>query len=489
VLASNVVLIGSPASQGVKPASTPSPALTLVSTNGTTFVFSYTGASSGLTNGQVLVSTDPNAPYKRKILSLTDNPASHTVSLVTAQASLAECLQGGSLRLVGDSSKQPSGAAFQPASLAPASLGASIPLAGTVIYDNGTIRVEVTSGQITFNPDFTISGTFDGNRLTAFDSEISGTIGLDMTLQASAQAMGDFDGSSPLTTPRRTFRLLGFVGVVPVWVEAVLEFNIGYEAHLEATGTATWGFESSRTLTLGATLRNGQWNPYQQQFSSFTPFTPAWQINGSARVQGYVEPKLTVYLESLAGASADLKPYLELEFGVRFVNASGRTLNRINVQFTAELWRQSAVGKTLEVSYYLDPIPTNAFPTNLPAALPELDVRFPTLTSATKAIAVEGASPVNQSRLGITNQIIADWQPGTALWLVWQMKDSSAKGQGLAIDDFSFSASTAPAHLSVALTGRDALLSWPEAYSNWVLESTGTLDPQTSWSPVNEPSS
>lgn len=295
ILAGNVVLIG---------ASSP---LTLVSTNGNTFVFSYTGASSGLTTNTILVSTDTNWLYKLKVLSLADNPASHTVSLVTTPAALAECFANGSVRLSGVATAFASAASRRTKDV-------TLPLDGTVIYDNGTIKVQVVSGQIVFAPDFTVSGEFQHGRLTSFDSDISATLNLDMTLQGSLQAGGDWAGSTPLTAPERSFKLLGFVGPVPVWAEAVLEFNIGYEAHAQASGSVTWGFQSSRTLTFGAGLRDGQWSySAPPPSSSFTPFTPGWQIGGSATVQGYVEPKLTVYLESLAGPAADLKPYLEVD--------------------------------------------------------------------------------------------------------------------------------------------------------------------------------
>ena len=186
-------------------------------------------------------------------------------------------------------------------------------LNGTVVYDNGNITVQILSGQFAFDSDFTVSGEFQNGRLTSFDSDIVATLKLDMTLQGNFQTSGDWDGSKPLMAPIHSFKLLGFVGPVPVWVESVLELRIGYEAHLAAQGSATWGFQSSRRLTYGASLRNGQWSKYSQESSSFIPFTPGWQIGGSGRLQGYLEPKLTVYLEGLAGPSADLKPNLELE--------------------------------------------------------------------------------------------------------------------------------------------------------------------------------
>jgi formylglycine-generating enzyme required for sulfatase activity len=293
ILASNVMLIG---------ATSP---LTLLSTNGSTFVFSYSGVSSGLTNGEILVSTDTNLLYKIRVLSLTDNPGSKTVSLVTTQAALAECLLKGTIRLTGS-------AATLPPPNAPRK-DLVLPLGNTVIYDNGTINIQVLSGQISFDPSFSVAGEFQNGRLTSFDSDISATLGLDMTLEGSFQDSGDWNGSKPLMTPKHSFKVLGFVGPVPVWVESVLELNIGYEAHAEAKGSVTWGFTSSRTLTFGVRLRNGQWSDFAQQSSSFTSFPPSWQINGAATVKGYLQPKLTIYLESLAGPSADLKPYLELE--------------------------------------------------------------------------------------------------------------------------------------------------------------------------------
>ncbi|HUB68091.1 MAG TPA: hypothetical protein VL981_11460, partial [Candidatus Methylacidiphilales bacterium] len=62
--------------------------------------------------------------------------------------------------------------------------------------------------------------------------------------------------------------------------------------------------------------------------------------------------------------------------------------------------------------------------------------------------AVDGTAVANQSNLAVTNQPIAAWPPGTALWLMWEMDDSTGKAQGLGIDNFSFSASVLPTGFS-----------------------------------------
>ncbi|MGA2247130.1 MAG: lamin tail domain-containing protein [Verrucomicrobiota bacterium] len=150
-------------------------------------------------------------------------------------------------------------------------------------------------------------------------------------------------------------------------------------------------------------------------------------------------------------------------FGARFINGTGLTLNRINLQFTGEAWRQSNLPKTLQFYYVIDPTGTNGFPasTGATAFLPALNVNFPTVSADTGGAAVDGTSPLNQTNLGVLDQAITNWPPGAALWLVWQMTDSTGKAQGLAIDNLSFSASVPlPAALSAQTAGTNLLLNW-----------------------------
>jgi hypothetical protein len=135
-------------------------------------------------------------------------------------------------------------------------------------------------------------------------------------------------------------------------------------------------------------------------------------------------------------------------FGAKFINGTSQTLNFINLQFTGEIWRQSDKPKTLEFYYFIDPSATNVFSTGATAFLPALNVSFPTVPADVGGAAVDGTAAVNQTNLGVINQVITNWAPGAALWLVWEMASSSGKSQGLAIDNLSFSASAWPAGMS-----------------------------------------
>ena len=138
-------------------------------------------------------------------------------------------------------------------------------------------------------------------------------------------------------------------------------------------------------------------------------------------------------------------------FGARFLNDTTNTLNCITLQFTGEVWRQSDLPKTLAFSYYIDPSGTATFWTNATAALPALNVAFPTVAGDTGGVAVDGTQALNQTNLVVASQLITNWPPGAALWLVWTMADPTGKAQGLGIDNLSFSASTAPPNTAPVL--------------------------------------
>ena len=125
-------------------------------------------------------------------------------------------------------------------------------------------------------------------------------------------------------------------------------------------------------------------------------------------------------------------------FGLKLINETSNTINQINVGFTGELWRQQPSPKTLSFSYYIDLSGTNAFSTNSTTALHSLDVNF--LTGNFSQL--DGTQPANQIYLSVSNQPITSWPAGAALWLVWQMTNNAGSSQGLAIDDFTFSANS-----------------------------------------------
>jgi hypothetical protein len=135
-------------------------------------------------------------------------------------------------------------------------------------------------------------------------------------------------------------------------------------------------------------------------------------------------------------------------FGARIINGTTETLNFMSLQFTGELWRQSDLAKTIEFYYSIDPSGTNGLSVGSTAALTGLNVAFPTEPTDAGGVAVDGTAAINQTNLAVVNQVIGNWSPGAALWLVWEMANAADKSQGLAIDNLDFSASVWPGGMS-----------------------------------------
>jgi len=107
--------------------------------------------------------------------------------------------------------------------------------------------------------------------------------------------------------------------------------------------------------------------------------------------------------------------------------------------------------------------PAEAKPAEVKESKPAV---IPTVAAAVGGVAVDGSDPLNQAVLRVTNQVIAPWVPGAALWLVWEMASPAGKSQGLGIDDVRFSASVWPSGMSAPalgaqVSGTNLLLSCP----------------------------
>ena len=178
-------------------------------------------------------------------------------------------------------------------------------------------------------------------------------------------------------------------------------------------------------------------------------------------------------------------------FGAKIVNQTGGTLKYISVDFTGEVWRQSNLPKTLTCYYFIDPTATAPFSTAVTAYLPALNVNFPTVPADNGGLAVDGMAAMNQTNLSVINQVITNWPPGAALWVVWEMIDPAGKSQGLGIDNLSFAASSQPLTVSVSLNiqrlATNVVFSWPTLVGQkYQVEFNNDLG-TTNWAPLGAP--
>jgi formylglycine-generating enzyme required for sulfatase activity len=298
----------------------------LVATNGDNYTFSYPGSFPGLTVGEVLMNTNLDTGYTRTVLACTNYPASNTVVVLTRPATVAEMLQLGSLSSANFTEMAGSGntAAFRlkGATLTPATgpapkfaLKNSFNLQGT-LYQDANLLVELLPGsQLTMDSDLGFGANFTGLKLSRFSATFS--CSADFALDAHVQATGALDRSGSVrlvSFPPQFYYAIIPGTVVPVWVELDSEINAGYNLNLQASADYTAGISGNKHFLTGRnwSVNNGWTTPSQNPDGGYSVLGPTWQIETTGSLQVYLQPKLTLYVYSVAGVSGDLQPYLEL---------------------------------------------------------------------------------------------------------------------------------------------------------------------------------
>ena len=189
-------------------------------------------------------------------------------------------------------------------------------------------------------------------------------------------------------------------------------------------------------------------------------------------------------LSSPATALQDQSGYpADAVFALRLRNRTGHTQTNFNLSYASELWRNTGVSNTMANYFYVDPLGTNATPVNFwTGSLTNL------IFTPLKAGSA-GWCSTNQP-LAITNMAFLNvplstpWPQGGILWLVWEETNSISGAQGIAIDNLVFTTGNQPS-LQINRTGSSVVLSWPQMFAGYTLQSTTSIANKNSWQTVS----
>ena len=153
-------------------------------------------------------------------------------------------------------------------------------------------------------------------------------------------------------------------------------------------------------------------------------------------------------------------------FGVKLVNNTGGDLNAISVGYLGELFHQDTGAKVLSFGYAIDNTNNTTIPISGLTLYGGLNVGgFATGLAGAASNPTANAKTYNATDLPLNTT----WKSGSSLWLTWTM-NTAGGGQGLAIDNLSFSASNVA--IASALTWATGNGTWDS--SNTVSWSNGT---------------
>ncbi|MCX6925046.1 MAG: SUMF1/EgtB/PvdO family nonheme iron enzyme, partial [Verrucomicrobia bacterium] len=236
---------------------------------------------------------------------------------LTRQTTLAELLQEGTFSSSMSSSLSNSvGGSIQPKDLKVEKdfqLQYSFPL-GHVLSPDGNFLVEtLPSSQLDLNATLHLAANFQWFKLTALQAQLTGTANFDLDVHARATAPSSYANSVPLITPIHKPYVIPVAGW-PVLVDVVFELNAGYTADFSASAEITDRVSASKTISVGRKWDTvSGWQPiFDNPPVELNFVAPTWQIQGSADIRAYLQPKVSFLVYSLAGVSANLEPYLEL---------------------------------------------------------------------------------------------------------------------------------------------------------------------------------
>jgi hypothetical protein len=285
------------------------PGLVLEFVDGSSIGLIFSGASSGLSLGNILVSGADVTPfYRRRVLSFTELPDNRVV-VETTDATVTHSVTSGGVQITDDFSANEAAARAADESAGPC---CTVDLSARTVLSNAFLHAEVSAGRLRFTPRLALRGQFGPAGLVAADMEFGGTLGLDLTLRAAALAPGGYTNSIPLASIRQPARL-DRVGTVPAWVETRLDFALGLESDWRGTGAVRLAIQSTNRLTVEAQLRNGAWTNRASRIISGRVPAPEWTTNLEAGVRVFVEVTCTVLLDHRPGPTIQARPFLEAE--------------------------------------------------------------------------------------------------------------------------------------------------------------------------------
>jgi hypothetical protein len=287
----------------------------IVSVSSNAVVFSYQGEPPAMPEGKRLVSFDAAHPFYRRATSNLVDEAHNRITVWTIDIPLTDLATEGSI----------SSSAFAPAD--PSPLGMQVAssdftllhiefgddLSGKVLFEDGGLKLHLPQASWGFVGSVDVAFDLFFAQLRSLDASAKGTLTLDLSPEALFNQAVIGNGKFPLVQP--VTKVFGAMfGVIPVWVEVIMELNAGYEYSASVSGIVNTRVHAEKELTFYVKLRQNQWTHGVHNPPIVLEADPIyWQLEGTANAKVYVQPKLTVLVYSLAGMWADIVPYAEFD--------------------------------------------------------------------------------------------------------------------------------------------------------------------------------
>ena len=206
------------------------------------------------------------------------------------------------------------------------------------------------------------------------------------------------------------------------------------QAQISITAINTPHNENFDSMTATGTNLPSNWVAIKQDGTTIAPVVYTTTSNSGAVYNAGTAAATDRCLGSLASASTIPT------FGTRFVNNTGATITQISISGIAEQWRSGSdatANESLVFTYSTDATAINSTSTWTPVTglnINEIN------TTTTSAAGIDGN--LTSNRASFTNTVNLIWPNGSTLWIKWTDSNDGGNDGILALDDFSFTATT-----------------------------------------------
>jgi formylglycine-generating enzyme required for sulfatase activity len=289
------------------------PGLVLIAVLDDAFTYQFTGDTSGLVPGNILVNEDPTFPYRRLVVFVHEEPTEHEVTVLTTNAPLSESLAGGSVQVGGELDSTP----FIFTSLAPAFpfQAAAVPDCCSVTISNRLLASgpdvnALISGRVELQPALAARGVFQAAALAAMDFDFQGKVVAALELEAEGHTAGNFTNRLTLGSATNRFPPT-YAGPVPASASVAVAFELVMESSWPKPGRVRIGMLETNLISLNAQLREQNWTTRGTRLRRFS-LPPARSDDApTAQVRLYLEEHVTLELERSPAIALTLRPGLE----------------------------------------------------------------------------------------------------------------------------------------------------------------------------------
>jgi hypothetical protein len=179
--------------------------------------------------------------------------------------------------------------------------GLTYDFSNTIIYQNGPITFKISSGKVTFNPNYVFDIDISSskiNRIAFYADNADLNVDCNLNLNAT-QKVQLADHTEELADIDKKF--LTWVGLVPVVVVVNTKLKAKLTADINAEFNATAGFTDNFKITLGAVYENNEWTGRYGLTPTFTSKPVA--MSGTVKLSQNltITPEVSVKLYGVAG--------------------------------------------------------------------------------------------------------------------------------------------------------------------------------------------